>query len=82
MPNPNEAGLYAIRMPGLNLSWQLSGMDTAQSAAIPAGTIFRLSPGSIKSSLPRMRPFRARMEIEPHPGQEEMLRIDAVPISH
>jgi hypothetical protein len=69
--------LYAVRMPGLSLSWQLSGADGVQSAVIPAGSIFRLSPDSIQSSLPRMRPFRARMKIEPHPGQMEMFRMDA-----
>lgn len=69
----NDVGLYAVRMPGLNLSWQLSGTNGAQSAAIPAGTVFRLSPGSVQSSLPRMRPFRARMKIEPHPVQVDMI---------
>lgn len=73
-----DEGLYAIRMSGLNLSRQLSGTEGVQSTVIPHGSIFRLSPGSIQSSLPRMRPFRTRMKIEPRSGQVEMFPMDAI----
>lgn len=74
-----DAGLYAVRMPGLDLDWQLSGTDSIQSAAIRAGTIFRLSSDNLESSLPRMRPFRANMNIEPHPAQTGIIRTDTFP---
>jgi hypothetical protein len=77
-----DAGLYAIRMPGLNLDRELSGTAGIQGTAIPVGTVFRLSPDSVISSLPRMRPFRTWMKIEPHPGQVEMIGSGAIPITH
>lgn len=71
-----DTGLYAVRMPGLNLSWQLSGTESVQSALIPTGTVFRLSPDIIQSSLPRMRPFRTCLNIEPHPVLVESIQND------
>lgn len=75
-----DQGLYAIRMPGLNLSWPLSGTEGVQTAGIAEGTIIRLSPGSIESSLPRMRPFRGWMKIKPHPGRVVLLN-ESTPIA-
>jgi hypothetical protein len=77
-PDGSDAGLYAARIPGLELSWQPSGTTGIKSAQIPIGFIVRLSKARVKSSFPRIRPFRTWMKIQPQHGQIETIHSDTL----
>jgi dipeptidyl aminopeptidase/acylaminoacyl peptidase len=68
-----DIGLYIIRMPGLDLGWQPGRTTASPGNDLPIGTVLRLTPASINSSAPRMRPIRRMMGIEPRPSRLDFI---------